>query len=363
MVGLSLFPDRRLIPIVLAVASLTFDVLMMQELYLDQVTTESRHLIEEALPSARASWHYLDHLPAPGQPWPATVSAIFGAAISSSASSSAGVATADTSTLTLTTGIPALYRNVEEQLPNVLRSIASQTVLPEEVVIVISEVVSSDLPDGTALCQSIYTWMQMLLNWQSGNRKALIQPRLLCVGERLTAGRARNAVGKLASSDIVSFIDADDLELPLRNAVTKYHFACHPELQMVLHQYTKDPEELALAQQQQQPQTQLLLQELAACPPHHFGNNVAMGSRLYDMLQETHERWWLRKEMAHGHMVVRRTVLEQFQFSSMYKGEDAAFIRDVLFAYGRNDEAAVYLKRPLTSYFQSNQANRDLLKK
>jgi len=388
---MGLLPARATIPLVLAVASLTFNLLMLQKLPIEQAVNEYRDIVEKTLPSpmhfSDDEWYYLDHLPAPGQAWPAQVTNLFHLTTTQWKKN-----TNPNPKLTLTTGIPALNRNIEQQLPNVLRSIAAQTVRADEVVIVISNVVGGDGntdhdDDGTHLCRQLYTWMHSLLEWRDDTNRHLqhasthIRLRLLCVGERLTAGRARNAVGRLATSDIVSFIDADDQEFAHRNAVIKQQFACFPERKMVLHQFDQDHETslgVLLGEQQPQPAAPAVVaddrdttdsatttdvEDYSSCDNIHIPKGGAIrGSNLYDILQQTHERWWLRKDLAHGHAVVHRSVFSHVSFSSMYKGEDAAFVRDVIYQYGpRNDDAVIYLKRPLTSYVQSNQANKDLL--
>ena len=359
---MGLLPARANVPLVLAVASITFDLLMLQKLPIEQAVKEYRDIIEETLPSPILSdeWYYLDHLPAPGQAWPAQVTNIFHLTTTQWKKS-----TNPNHKLTLTTGIPALNRNIEQQLPNVLRSIAAQTVHADEVVVVISNVGDGTNHDGTHLCQQLYTWMHSILEWDIHHHATHIRLRLLCIGERLTAGRARNAVGRLATSDIISFIDADDQEFANRNAVIKQQFVCFPERKMVLHQFDQDRASLGALGEQLQAAPIIVNNDHGPTKDYSSCDNipkgVIRGSNLYDILQQTHERWWLRRELAHGHVVVHRSVLNHVYFSSIYKGEDAAFIRDVIYQYGRNDDAVIYLKRPLTSYIQSNQANQDLL--
>ena len=374
-------PARATVPLVLAVASLTFDVLMLQKLPIEQAVNEYRDIVEKTLPSpilpvlSDDEWYYLDHLPAPGQAWPAQVTNLFHLTTTQWKKS-----TNPNHKLTLTTGIPALNRNIEQQLPNVLRSIAAQTVHADEVVVVISNVGG----DGTSTTMAHTCVGNSTLGctvfWNgtthTTTRATHIRLRLLCIGERLTAGRARNAVGRLATSDIISFIDADDQEFAHRNAVIKQQFTCFPERKMVLHQFDQDHETslgVLLGDKQPQPAAaapgvvaddhgataDVVVEDYSSCD--NIPKGVIRGSNLYDILQQTHERWWLRKDLAHGHAVVHRSVLDHVSFSSMYKGEDATFVRDVIYQYGRNDDAVIYLKRPLTSYVQSNQANKDLL--
>jgi hypothetical protein len=340
------------------------------------------------------SWYYVDHLPIPGHPWP------FFAPLTKAAITDK-INHPTTSNLTLATGIPALYKPEENgggitflqtQLHALLQSIAEQSVRADEVVLVVSNV-PKNLPNsnkkevtgnhnGTDICRQLYNFMVTTLNPQQPQQQnatsgssttsystgtttnsstTFIQPRVLCVGQRLTAGLARNAVGKIAQSDILSFVDSDDTEMPQRNQVTKHYFACHRDtLFMILHQFVRQASDMesvrvnstAVADTQQ---CQLM------------GHKVIPGSRLYDIMQETHARWWLRKDIAHGHIVIDRRLMTPerggFQFSSIYKGEDSAFVRDVLYAFGRNSRAVVYLAQQLTSYVQSNQANTDLITK
>jgi len=87
---------------------------------------------------------------------------------------------------------------------------------------------------------------------------------------------------------------------------------------------------------------------------------VHRGIALNDLLQRTHKQWRLRDDIAHGSIFVRRGVLEHVQFTSVYKGQDTMMIRDVLYYYGRDDNAAMFINRPLTSYYQASHSNKDL---
>jgi len=62
--------------------------------------------------------------------------------------------------------------------------------------------------------------------------------RLVCIGERMTAGRARNLAGSLAGGTIVTFMDSHDLMFLERFEVGLNLFECHGEaLKIVLHGY------------------------------------------------------------------------------------------------------------------------------
>ena len=64
----------------------------------------------------------------------------------------------------------------------------------------------------------------VVLNWESN--------------EKLYAGPARNIAWQTASSDIVTFIDADDEMYPERIEVLHNFFADHGDLQLLMHEHS-----------------------------------------------------------------------------------------------------------------------------
>jgi len=348
---------------VLVVASFTAEFISLNTSlqYDDSSTMRSAAVLPQMYPihSSSNDWkyQYMDFLPSPDQDWPISAVILQNHQLRNTRQQH-----------TLTTCIPALFRDIETNLPTVLGSITAQTAPADEVIIVMSDVLTSQYVGSTVLdpssttignqiCMKSYEHLVEAL--KSDNRAYNTPLRLVCIGERLTAGRARNVAGRLAGSSIVAFIDSDDLEYPERNEVVLNAFDCHQNLRLFLHscQRTEEPRTYV--------ETKMALGEIKRSEKCSFfekdGMEVVRGVELYDALQETHSRWWIRADIAHGHLVVHRSVLQHVHFSSIYHGEDSLMIRDILYQYGRNNEAAIFVNQPLTSYVKAANSNKDLV--
>lgn len=240
----------------------------------------------------------------------------------------------------ISTCIPGLAATAKHQLQSVLSSSSSQTALAAEIVAVVSDVLGEIATEvnGTAWCAKLWKFL-------AGTSKSKL--RLVCVGERLTAGRARNIAAHMSRGNIISFIDADDHELPTRNEVITKAFTCDKELKLLLHGFSK------VLQKSTNYSFRSKCQE--------WTKSHVSGSQLYEQLEKTHSRWWLLPSIAHGHMVVHRDVFRGVRFTSLAKGQDSVFIRDALFMYGRSNKTSTFIPLPLTTYIKSNHANKDLL--
>lgn len=346
---------------VLVVASFTAEYMSLRSLPSAYYENGMRSVavLPETYPirSGKNDWKYkyMDSVPSPDQEWPVSAAILQKQRFN------------NTRHHTLTTCIPAMFRDIETNLPNLLGSIAAQSAPANEVIIVMSDVptsqyVGSDVASssttvGTQICLKSY---QHLLEALESNNADYNSPlRLVCVGERLTAGRARNVAGQLAGGNIVSFMDADDREYPERNQVVLNAFDCHQNLRLFLHSCQR------IEEPHKHEQTEIALGDNKGSATCSFfekdGLEVVRGVELYDALQETHSRWWIREDIAHGHLVVHRSVLQHVHFSSIYHGEDSLMVRDILYQYGRSDEAAIFVNQPLTSYVKAGNSNKDLV--
>jgi len=110
------------------------------------------------------------------------------------------------SSKTLSLCIPCIPKHVNH-LKDLSKNINEQTVLPDEVVIAIS---NSDRD----------TKNQIRKIFQNLRTKLIITD----VSHKALAGENRNRAVKFATSDIVSFMDADDLMHKQRIEILKYHF-------------------------------------------------------------------------------------------------------------------------------------------
>ena len=243
--------------------------------------------------------------------------------------------------LTLATIIPALKRDGYEIMLKLMESIEMETVPPNEVVIALSDV---GRDEENAFCNSF------LKNLTDVFSKSPI--KLICIGERMTAGRARNIAAKSSTSELLSMMDSDDTESPIRNEVSKNIFECRGgKLKIFLHSFF---------QSYGQKKTPSAIPDGYKCAEHENGTELLLGEQLYDLLKVSHNRLWIHAPIHHGWPVVHRSVFTEVSYSSLYKGEDALFIRDVMYSFGRHNNTALFLKRPLGFYVKSGQSYKDL---
>mmetsp|Transcript_22305 Transcript_22305/g.48536 ORF Transcript_22305/g.48536 Transcript_22305/m.48536 type:complete len:416 (+) Transcript_22305:146-1393(+) len=278
--------------------------------------------------------------------------------------------------ITITTCIPVMTRqiDIELNLPWVLQSIQKQTVLADEVAIVISDV--DRLRSQWKKQGGESGWCSFIIEFVRAYIPNVPRIRVACVGGRLTAGWARNVLARLATSSVLSFVDADDEEYSVRNEVTRSMFECYRgQLNLLLHSYSRGKflhkyeilhkykeEEKGNPRYGVKPGDKCADDELArpllgwSGPPL-----VTYGDNLYDLMWETFDGWVLGNLVAHGHMVVHKRVFLHVKFTVLAKGEDALFARDVIMTFGRRRNATIFLCRPLTWYRKAGGANKDLL--
>jgi glycosyltransferase involved in cell wall biosynthesis len=110
-----------------------------------------------------------------------------------------------------------------------LHSLKAQTVPADEVVIVVSNVLTKANTSHAEASASDWcaVTQRNLVTWYNSSDSSKV--KLMCVGERTTAGRARNLAARFASGDILSFIDADGQEVPIMNQIIQNKFEhCYP---------------------------------------------------------------------------------------------------------------------------------------
>jgi len=149
--------------------------------------------------------------------------------------------------------------------------------------------------------------------------------KLICIEERMTAGRARNIAAKSSTSELLSMMDSDDTESPIRNEVSKNIFECRGgKLKIFLHSFF---------QSYGQKKTPSAIPDGYKCAEHENGTELLLGEKLYDLLKVSHNRLWIHDgSIHHGWPTVHRSVFTEVSYSSLYKGEDALFIRDVMYS-------------------------------
>lgn len=204
----------------------------------------------------------------------------------------------------VTLGIPCFYSDLKyiEQLN---KSIVQQTSVPDEIILVVS---------GAEVCPSFVGWT------------------VVCLREQVTAGIARNLAWKLASSDVVSFIDADDEMYPERISVIRQYFSNEPDLQLLLHDSAEHPvHEHTMYTYPVEPEDESL---------QIFGRFPR-----WEKIQG--------RTVSHGHMSILRT-MGCPMFGDTRQAEDTGFIfkclKHLLKRYGHRKGTVKALRVPLTRY-------------
>ena len=305
--------------------------------------------------------------------------------------------------LSVATIIPGLAREPDFSFfPTVLQSMQEQTIPNDEVIIVISGVFhkvsvryahymptefdEDQMKRTNKFCQDALNQFTKILT------KSPI--KLICIGERLTSGRARNVGIRAASSDILAFIDSDDTAYPFRTEVIKNVFNDDMECRRTnaLNATTKQA-------QQQQPLL-MFLHSYQSFKAHKYEadrgyskeegiqknkilpNNAWTGKQCLEqeeglITENGHD--FLRRvinkpsavtvtglyNIAHGHPVIRRSVFDiGVQFTGIPKGEDGLLVREIIYQVPpmQAKNAILYVDRPLTTYSKAGKANRDLMK-
>lgn len=266
-------------------------------------------------------------------------------------------------TTTISTCVPGLAKDIydESRVSSFLLSNQRQEVPAKELIFLFSDVNAVIAEnDDNGLIMTGEQWCQDAHKILKDFHTNLI---IVCLGERITAGRARNVLSRVATSDVLAFIDTDDEEEPERNKVIQQVFDCHPGLKLLLHSnygtghgfygkvryhpYDSLPEPTETT-------------SVLACPDEQEGVEVIRGIALREMLDQSQDvlKFGIRTVggMRPGHLVVKRDVTRYVRSSSIYKGQDTLWARDIIYMYGRRDETAMFLNRPLTTYYQSSHS-------
>jgi hypothetical protein len=263
---------------------------------------------------------------------------------------------------TIATCVPGLAKDVydEKKVSSFIVSNQRQQVKAEELIFLFSDV-NAVLQESAQINMTGEQWCQDAHKTLQNFHSNLI---VVCVGERVTAGRARNMLSRVATSDILAYIDTDDQEEPERNQVIQSVFQCNPQLKLLIHSNYGTGHGL-YGKVRYHPYDNLPKADDAAtsgmaCPDEQEGVEVIRGEALRDMLDQTHGvlKFGIRTVagMRPGHLVVRRDVTRYVHSSSIYNGEDCLWARDIIYMYGRRDETAMFLNRPLTTYYQSSHS-------
>lgn len=179
------------------------------------------------------------------------------------------------------------YKHHLQKLLRLLESIGRQTVLPTEVIVSSSSCEPSDVPEMPEYPFPL---------------------KLILHSERKNASQNRNIAMKLATSDIVSFIDADDIMMPRRLEAIRTAFV--QGAQFVVHNYTENLKETDDGGS-------------AFYIEHNILRNVGQG------IVHKHKS----VKLHHSQSSIARDILQEIQYreaATYERREDSVFCSDVL---------------------------------
>lgn len=208
-----------------------------------------------------------------------------------------------------------------------LQSVKKQELLPKEIILALSSATPEYVKSVTAALSKASFPVPLLLT-------AVMFPR--------TPGQNRNRASELASGDIISFFDADDLMHVSRIKVLHQAFASQPNLQLALHGLNK-------------------IDDLSKEPAISYDRVKKVFSEKLCLMEEKTRRngqLWISSdilsyEITHGHSTVRREMLEYHSFSPIMTGEDCKFVRSILqeiCSVEENIYKGILLDFPFTRY-------------
>ena len=216
----------------------------------------------------------------------------------------------DNNEKTISLCIPCIPKHVKF-LSDLSKNINEQTIQPDEIVIAISN-------STNEIEKNIKNIFKNL------NTKLVITG----VSKTAYAGENRNRAVEYSSSDIISFIDADDLMHPQRIEILKYHFNKSNCL-AILHKYTQKD----------------------------IWNNINKKNTNLDsdILKKYHKdktKIFLKIDhMTHGHITVKKKVFDKIkQETRNTRKEDSQFVRDLMNNFDQNK--IYFLNESLSKYRQ-----------
>jgi glycosyltransferase involved in cell wall biosynthesis len=182
----------------------------------------------------------------------------------------------------------------------------NQTVLPDEVVISLSESKQVESHILNALHNGTWTF-----------------PVTLILSEKkLYAGENRNKACEHATGDIFICQDADDIPHPQRVEIIKYFFESY-HVEHLIHQYIKIDDDTIPSFEQYNH-----LNQIRPFFPKYF----------YEV--------WLLDTFANGNIAITKNIFEKFKWNDMPRGQDSAFNQEVYAAFRRT----IAIKIPLLIY-------------
>lgn len=232
-----------------------------------------------------------------------------------------------------------------DHLDNTFQNILNQTVLPDEVIVAISET-SGELRDELLDRFSKYFNNKIRFDVVSSIRKQ-------------NPGTNRNMGVTVAKSEYVMFIDADDDIHPLKIEATQYYlekFQPNLLLHSLLLNFDRErylssninyTEAIIFDNKQ-------IHKDTFGDPPKRDRNREIKKRKGGHSIGLASDNIYY-KCVTHGYATVKREIFDSFGYTSLRNGEDGVFVRDVLW----NKGGVVYVTVPLLNYIKSKKKKKD----
>lgn len=251
--------------------------------------------------------------------------------------------------------IPVMRQDVIQKNSSIfiklLKSIREQTVAPKEVILGLSEVKESE-------AKSFQRQFQTYLELPDGH--ARVELVISAIEGRGSVGQNRNRAAALARSNIISFFDADgDLMHHQRVELLLQTFISFPSSEIVVHGFTDSNEEKA----QDITNVHVVLPEfLCAANAIRKRDKFVMGQILpFKWRLREDERFgrpWLRPDIHHGHLSLRKSTFMRHKFDEDFGGqEDSIYVSSsVEHSMCAFAHACVFIDAPLTRNYVGRSA-------
>lgn len=207
--------------------------------------------------------------------------------------------------ITVTIGIPCIKEDMDK-IQKLKKSIDAQTVQPDEVILVISDIPKDECP--------------VIDNW-----------KVFCREKLQHAGISRNDAWSEASSDVVTFIDADDEMYAERIEIIRDYFSRNPKLMLLIHEHSREP---------------LSTHKQSTWPVRAKKD----GHAIYMQMRKTQgKQLHLHGALHHGHISIRNNIKCE-PYTNRRKGQDSEFVRKCVQTLGDSADKMLWLQVPLTRY-------------
>jgi glycosyltransferase involved in cell wall biosynthesis len=234
--------------------------------------------------------------------------------------------------------VPCISSMQDDLINKLLPSIVHQTVLPDELVIAISQ---GDISEEKR--QKI--------------REVLkdVDVIFLSTPQTMFAGGNRMRGVMASSGSVILFMDADDKMQNQRVEIIKSCFEKHPKTLGILHQHRTNCQNTDYRMDNFQ---RIINNHPTFLSPEMVWKKYCF----YRDLHKTEDPYsfpFYKEQLHMGHLCVRREVFHYCVFdTSAQRGQDSCFVRDIIKRFKGSDQGLSILNLPLTSYQKNPKGPR-----